>query len=143
MVTLEVTPEFGYVLLSIGLSWLLYWYQMILVVMARKKYDVQYPTLYAPESNKNAKAFNCVQRAHQNTLETLGLVQVLTLVNGLFQPSLSASLFTVWCFGRVLYAVGYSMSPGNRVYGAITYRIADTALIFLTFYNGAHIAGIV
>jgi len=33
---------------------------MINVVKARKEYNVQYPALYAPESHKNAKEFNCV-----------------------------------------------------------------------------------
>ena len=44
-------------------------YLMVNVVMARKKYDIQYPALYAPAGHKYEKEFNSVQRAHQNTLE--------------------------------------------------------------------------
>lgn len=33
--------------------------------------------MYAEESDKNAKAFNCVQRAHQNMLEKLPVFFVM------------------------------------------------------------------
>ncbi len=32
------------------------------VAAARKRYNVRYPLLYAPEGAANAKEFNCVQR---------------------------------------------------------------------------------
>jgi MAPEG family len=35
------------------------------------RYGVKYPALYAPGSDDNANAFNCVQRGHQNSLEQL------------------------------------------------------------------------
>ncbi len=41
------------------------------VSQARKKFGVRYPALYADSSNKDADAFNCVQRGHQNSLEQL------------------------------------------------------------------------
>jgi glutathione S-transferase len=50
--------------------------------------------------------FNCVQRAHQNTLEWLSVCQVLTLVNGLMYPIASAALLGTWTVGRILYIQG-------------------------------------
>lgn len=35
------------------------------------RYNVKYPALYAEKGTPNADKFNCVQRAHQNSLENL------------------------------------------------------------------------
>jgi len=43
--------------------------------MARKKYNIQYPKMYAESTDAHHEAFNCVQRGHQNTLEWLPMVQ--------------------------------------------------------------------
>ena len=57
-------------------------YLSINVAMARKKYDVQYPALYAPNGHKYEKEFNSVQRAHQNTLESFSFVFLQTALCG-------------------------------------------------------------
>lgn len=44
---------------------------------ARRAFGVPYPQMYAEKSDKHATAFNCVQRAHQNTLEQLPLFYTL------------------------------------------------------------------
>ena len=61
------------------------------VSLARKRFGVEYPTLYAESSHKNAKAFNCVQRAHQQTLEWMAPVQILTASTGLVFPLAAAA----------------------------------------------------
>lgn len=38
--------------------------------------------MYAESDNKNAKAFNCVQRAHQNVLENIPIFLVLLFTSG-------------------------------------------------------------
>ena len=53
-------------------------------LQARKQYKVFYPALYADKAhNKDADAFNCVQRGHQNTLENFPPVLGLLLATGL------------------------------------------------------------
>jgi len=44
---------------------------------------VGYPNLYADASNKNANAFNCIQRGHQNSLEGFAMFLSLLLTGGL------------------------------------------------------------
>ena len=78
------------------------------VSLARKKFGVEYPTLYAESSHKSAKAFNCVQRAHQQTLEWLAPVMCLTASNGLVFPLAAAVSCGVWTVGKLLYIQGYS-----------------------------------
>ena len=41
------------------------------VVMARKKYNIQYPNLYAPLGHKFETEFNSVQRGISFTLQNL------------------------------------------------------------------------
>ena len=54
---------------------------------ARKYANVQYPTMYASEesaaSDAKKKQFNCTQRAHQNTLESLSGILALTVYLGM------------------------------------------------------------
>ena len=92
--------------------------------------------------SKDSAIFNCIQRAHQNTLEnlpqfffllTMGECDNLTtdLLNllipshfagGLSMPKLSAAAGWVWIAGRVVYALGYSTGdPQKRVRGAFGY----------------------
>lgn len=44
------------------------------VAFARREYGVAYPAMYAEGDSEGARTFNCVQRAHQNALETMPLV---------------------------------------------------------------------
>lgn len=65
---------YGYVYAVLGGSFFLNIYLSINVALARRKYDVKYPSLYAPLGHKHEMAFNCVQRAHQQTLESFSYV---------------------------------------------------------------------
>jgi glutathione S-transferase len=73
---------------------------------------------------KMAEQFNCVQRAHQNTLENWAPIQILMLVNGLVYPCASAALGLVWVLGRILYGYGYATKgPKGRMFGGIVINI--------------------
>jgi glutathione S-transferase len=56
------SPDFGYVILVVGLSHFMNIFLIVQVAKARKKYDVQYPKLYAEGNDKKANEFNSVQR---------------------------------------------------------------------------------
>ena len=48
-IMLQLPSNYGYVMGVLGGSFFMNGYLTYLVIMARKKYDVQYPYLYAPE----------------------------------------------------------------------------------------------
>ena len=64
----EIPSEFGYVILTGTASAFVIMWKGINVGMARRKYEIKYPKMYSDE-NGGDNMFNCIQRAHQNTLE--------------------------------------------------------------------------
>jgi len=125
-----------------GLSWasvgllsipaLLVW-QTALVGKARKLAKIEYPRAYAEKAEQDAsleaKVFNCVQRAHQNTLENVPVAFVTTLLTTIYHPKYAAILSGTWSLSRVIYTLGYATgNPKNRMAGAI---LGDIALIGL------------
>ncbi|KAI0714978.1 membrane-associated proteins in eicosanoid and glutathione metabolism [Earliella scabrosa] len=99
-------------------------WQTIKVGGARRRAKIEYPQVYAEKAeaavNKDALVFNCTQRAHQNTLEVWPLITSTTLIAGLTQPVVAASLCGTWVFCRILYTIGYSTGePKKRnLYGS-------------------------
>jgi glutathione S-transferase len=76
---------------------------------ARKKYNVQYPNLYAtPGYHKDADSFNRVQRGHQNMLEVVWFFVPAALIGGLKHPIAVAVEGVLFCIGSFLYQSGYS-----------------------------------
>ena len=75
-------------------------YLVVGVMQARKKYGIKYPNLYAPPGHKNEEAFNCAQRAHQNTVESMPLFLVELVLVGLFYPLFAASCGGLWSVGE-------------------------------------------
>ena len=62
--------------------------------------------------------FNSAQRAHQNTLENLPIVNLMTIAGALTSPRLAALFGTTWVVGRFLYIHGYSTGgPSGRRLG--------------------------
>ncbi|CAK9136420.1 unnamed protein product [Ilex paraguariensis] len=114
---LQLSKEYGYVVLVLVFYCFLNFWMTGQVVRARKKYNVSYPTLYASESdNKNAKLFNCVQRGHQNSLEMMPMFFMLMILGGMKHPLICASLGVVYIVARYFYFTGYSTgNPENRL----------------------------
>ena len=103
-------------------------YLVVGVMQARKKYGIKYPNLYAPAGHKYAMEFNSVQRAHQNTLESMSTVITQMLVVGLFYPVFAAACGGLWTFGRIVYGIGYAFGPDKRVYGGLISHLGDLPL---------------
>ncbi|KAL6637054.1 hypothetical protein ACP70R_024626 [Stipagrostis hirtigluma subsp. patula] len=114
-VSIELTKEYGYVVqVLVAYAFLNFW-MSFQVGMARRKYKVFYPTMYAIESqNKDAKLFNCVQRGHQNSLEMMPLFLVMLLIAGLQYPILAAGLGALYTVARFFYFTGYASGVADN-----------------------------
>jgi glutathione S-transferase len=86
-----VNPEFmvkdhGYVILAAIGAFILHMWLSFKVGAARKKYNVKYPAMYSDKE----QTFNCIQRAHQNTLEGIPFYLSLLLTGGIRHPCVRA-----------------------------------------------------
>jgi glutathione S-transferase len=71
--------------------------------------------MYASEQeHKDAKAFNCVQRAHQNTLEFAPSMMVTLLIGGLQYPLVAAVLGALYGLARIQYFRGYASGDAKK-----------------------------
>lgn len=86
----------GFVLLSLGFK----------VGAARKKYGVKYPKMYASGDSDDDTTFNCIQRAHQQALETYPTFLVCSVLGGIRQPLTTAAYGLLWCVARLKWAEG-------------------------------------
>ncbi|KAI9428905.1 hypothetical protein H4582DRAFT_837378 [Lactarius indigo] len=121
-VTVTLPSNFPWVVASIFSIVPVVQWQMTLVVQAREKAGIKYPQLYAEkaeqEASEDARIFNCVQRAHQNTLENVPPMVLSTLVSAIRYPTLAAVGCGIWSFARIFYTIGYSTGePSERSRG--------------------------
>ena len=109
-VSLQVPQNYGYVLLTCVVGpFVSYTLMGGNVMAARKKYNVDYPNLYAaPGFHKEADAFNRVQRGHQSMIETLWFFVPAALIGGLKHPIAVAVEGALYCIGGYLYLLGYA-----------------------------------
>ncbi|XP_071819081.1 glutathione S-transferase 3, mitochondrial-like [Apostichopus japonicus] len=136
MASITIPDEYGYVIAVLPLTFIVFFFLAEMVVYARKKFDVPYPTMYSEKS----KQFNCYQRAHQNALETLPFFIVFLLLGGLQYPVASSIAGVVWCVGRLIYAVGYyTGDAGKRAPGSILGFLALFVLFGSTISLALHV----
>ncbi|XP_054752799.2 glutathione S-transferase 3, mitochondrial-like [Lytechinus pictus] len=123
-----LSKDYGYVVLVGTASTFMISFLAIQVGRARKKYGVEYPTMYSD----SVPEFNCVQRAHQNTLENYPQFLMLLFFSGLEHPRAAAGLGGLWVLSRFSYAFGYySGDPKKRYRGSYGY-IGSIGMIVLT-----------
>lgn len=111
-ITLAIPRAYSLIILTSVINWMILFWQMIAVGKARKQYEVPYPTLY---ENKHPSPFNCIQRAHQASLEwNQGFIMFL-FISGISTPLLSTAAGMIYNIGRVYYTKGYH--KGNPHHG--------------------------
>ena len=128
-----------------------------LVVQARNKYGIPYPTMYAVPgtlryynesmkptdsitefsetiSNEEAFLFNSVQRGHQNTVENAPFFLAI-LIAAWPYPLVAGIAGLVYLVGRSVYMYGYMQEPKMRYYGAFFIYPALLTLFILTIMS--------
>ncbi|KAK9866784.1 hypothetical protein WJX84_004341 [Apatococcus fuscideae] len=123
----QLPSDFGYVLGAAAFTGAVYLWQSFRVGAARRKYGVKYPKMYATGDDQDSNTFNCIQRSHQNSSETIGPVMVMQALLGLYHPITAASLGVAWAIGRIAYTIGYSSGDPSRIMYTIGYSSGDPA----------------
>ncbi|CAF0856402.1 unnamed protein product [Didymodactylos carnosus] len=123
LVSIILTKEHGYAAGVALSSWVALQYMGVRVMKARKRWNVNYPKLYADEqSDEHGREFNCVQRGHQNTLENYPQFLMLLGLGSIKYPLVSSIGGGIWIVGRLLYFHGYATgNPKNRQWGSFQY----------------------
>lgn len=111
---LELLPEgYGYVMFTFVDSMLVNMWMANNVMKARKEYNVPFPKLYSEDDK-----FNCIQRAHQSTLEMYPQFMALLFVGGLAYPKITSAAGCLYLVSRIVYARGYyTGDPAKRTRG--------------------------
>ena len=135
---IEFLPkDFSYVIFCIVYTIITNIYLAIKVGKARKQYGVKYPAMYSDSSN----LFNCIQRAHQNTLEQIPLFLVTLILVGLAFPKYAAACGAIFVTSKFSYAWGYyTGDPAKRLNGEYGY-VGYLGLFFGLIYVGLRQCG--
>lgn len=134
-------PQYGFVLASLASTAALLQWLAIRVALARREYGVDYPRMYADDGTEQGRMFDCIQRAHQNTLETAPAQMVLISLLGMAHPVPAAAAQAAWVAGRVVYALGYSTGdPKARLPGVAVAGLVYVGTIAAALFEGARMA---
>ena len=102
---------------------------------------------YVDGNTKHARAFNCVQRSHQQAFETLPQFLLFTFAAALVFPITSAVNVLMWMYGRIVWSTGYACSEGNaekRYEHPLAFLIFSSVMaqFFLALAAGGEILGL-
>lgn len=135
MSTINVPAGFSYVVAAMLSTVFLLVGQIVTVSKHRRLAGIAYPQLYADKAevaaSPSALKFNCAQRVHQNTLEYLPGLYLMTVVLGVKYPLLAASSLGMWVVGRVAYSIGYVTGEPDKRNNIVTTIFATPSMLTL------------
>jgi glutathione S-transferase len=89
-----------------------------------------YPKMYAEGFSKEAKQFNCMQRGHQQPLETYTMFVAMSVIGGLKFPIATLCGGVLWMYARIKWAEGYSSGePSKRYQSWVSYGIWSSLVL--------------
>ncbi|XP_002739172.1 glutathione S-transferase 3, mitochondrial-like [Saccoglossus kowalevskii] len=130
----KLPDEFGYVVLTGVASWFLVGFMAHKVSKARREYGVEYPTMYSDEE----PMFNCIQRAHQNTLEVYPSYLFFLTFAGLQYPRTATGFGLLWIASRCSFASGYYTGDPKKRHRGIYGVPVFLGLMGMTISFAAH-----
>lgn len=82
------------------------------------------PKMQAEGFSDLAKKFNCIQRGHQQALETYGSFLALSAVGGVVFPITTIVSGALWIYARKKWAAGYATGdPDKRYQNAAAFHV--------------------
>lgn len=96
---------------------------------ARADCGVDYPTMYASGADEKSNIFNCVQRGHQQALETYTSFVACSLIGGVTHPYFVTAAGVAWIIGRWQWAAGYSTGDPKARYASFWSRFVWFSLL--------------
>ena len=117
-----IPKVYGAVILMIAYSsYIVFWKLGSAVGQARSRFqeaakkegkederNFKVPKLYAEGFSDLAEKFNCIQRGHQQALETHHIFLVSAIIGGVAYPVTCTIAGLLWCRGRLVWAKGYA-----------------------------------
>ena len=94
-------------------------------------------------SYKEWLEFQLDQRQHKNFLEQITILIFTILVAGLVFPTFTIVLAGIHFVGRILYTLGYRVSPKARMIGAPFVMLSSVVLIFSAIFAAWKLTGFV
>ncbi|TDL28230.1 membrane-associated proteins in eicosanoid and glutathione metabolism [Rickenella mellea] len=142
MTTITLPENYVWVFLPVVATYFLNGWQIFLVGRGRKRAGIKAPNVYATKeeatANIDAMKFNCVQRAHLNTLELLPLFIFGILFTGLKFPNAATAIGSIFVLSRIPYTVGYASgvpAKRNGLGGGL-----GLAIVFILGFTSAYTA---
>lgn len=140
MVLLEISNDYGYVLLTAASTVFVGIWHGVQTSKARKASGIGYPNTYATaeqaEKDPAAYQLNCAQRAHANFTENLTPYLTSMLIAGTRFPVPAAVMGAGWLMSRIVYTIGYTRNgPKGRLMGSLGHYLFGLGLVSTACYT--------